>query len=120
MSNGFLEDLLRRRERATANGSLASVEARSRYDWIRRIVSAGVTRPETRVVTWTDRVDHFVTHKVYGTLIFVAIMAVVFQAIFTWAAPSDAVDLGWVHRAGPSGVQRVAGRRTEKFAGRWG
>ncbi|MBI5091648.1 MAG: ferrous iron transport protein B [Candidatus Hydrogenedentes bacterium] len=87
LANGFMDDLSRRRERANTNGSLASLEARSRYTWIRKIVAAGVTRPETRVITWSDRVDHYVTHKVYGTIIFVAVMAVVFQAIFSWAAP---------------------------------
>jgi len=101
LSNGFMDDLLRRRERANTNGSLASVEARSRYTWIRKIVAAGVKRPDIRVVTWSDRVDHYVTHKVYGTIIFVAIMAVVFQAIFSWASPlMDLISSGFTALGG--------------------
>src|SRR5262249_19037080 len=44
-------------------------------------------RPAQRPVTWTDRLDRILTHKVWGTLIFLGLMFVVFQAIFTWATP---------------------------------
>ena len=35
--------------------------------------------------TFSDKADRIVTHKVWGTLIFLAIMAVMFQSIFTFA-----------------------------------
>ncbi|OVE77133.1 ferrous iron transport protein B [bacterium F11] len=44
---------------------------------------------------WTDKVDHVVMHKLWGPLIFVGVVLVVFQAIFSWAQPfMDAID--WV------------------------
>jgi len=35
--------------------------------------------------TFSDKLDRVLTHKVWGTLVFVAIMAVIFQSIFTFA-----------------------------------
>src|SRR5262249_31619854 len=46
-----------------------------------------VGRPARRPASWTDRLDRLLTHKVWGTLIFLALMFVGFQAIFTWARP---------------------------------
>ncbi len=48
---------------------------------------------------FTERVDRILTHKVFGPLIFIAIMFSVFQAIFVWASyPMDWIDagFGWV------------------------
>src|SRR5262249_62432390 len=64
-----------------------AVEARARYGWIREVTAGCVRRPAERPVTWTDRLDRVLTHKVWGTLVFLALMFVVFQAIFTWPRP---------------------------------
>jgi ferrous iron transport protein B len=37
--------------------------------------------------TRTERLDGLVLHKVWGPLVFLAVVALVFQAIFTWAVP---------------------------------
>jgi ferrous iron transport protein B len=45
--------------------------------------------------TFSDKLDRVLTHKVWGTLIFVAIMALMFQSIFTFAHyPMDALQAG--------------------------
>jgi len=45
--------------------------------------------------TVSDKLDRVLTHKVWGTLIFVAIMALMFQSIFTFAHyPMDALQAG--------------------------
>ena len=36
---------------------------------------------------WSDRVDSIAMHKVWGPLLFSAVVLVVFQAIFSWARP---------------------------------
>jgi len=42
----------------------------------------------------SDRVDDVVTHPVFGPLIFVALMVLLFQALFAWAAvPMDLIEL---------------------------
>ena len=87
------------RERlASANAGVPGVEARTRYGWIRQATAGAVTKPTTRVVTLSDRVDRVLTHRVWGTLIFMAVMFVVFQSIFVWAKPAmDLIDSarGW-------------------------
>src|SRR5262249_40662398 len=84
-----LSNLLpRARERlAEAGCSVPAVEARSRYAWIRQVAAGCVERPARRPVTWTDRLDRILTHRVWGTLVFLLVMFVVFQSIFTWARP---------------------------------
>jgi ferrous iron transport protein B len=87
------------RGRLTAAGyALAAVEARTRYRWIREALAGCVQRPLQRPMSWTDRLDRVLTHRLWGTLIFLALMFIVFEAIFTWARPvmkgiGDAKDL---------------------------
>ena len=84
------------RQRLVVAGCPApAVEARTPL----RLDSGGDGRlraaPAQRVVTWTDRIDRVLTHKVWGTLIFLALMFVVFQSIFTWAKPlMDGIGAG--------------------------
>ena len=61
---------------------MPGVEARARYGWIREKTAGCVERPKVRPVSWTDRIDRVVTHRLWGTLLFAALMFVVFQAIF--------------------------------------
>jgi ferrous iron transport protein B len=76
------------RERLAAAGCpVPAVEAKSRYAWIRHITAGCLERPKVRPVSWTDRLDRVLTHKLWGTLVFLAVMFVVFQSIFTWAKP---------------------------------
>jgi ferrous iron transport protein B len=72
---------------AQADCPVPAVEARARYRWIREATAGCVERPAVRPITWTDRIDRVLTHKLWGTLLFLALMFLVFQAIFTWARP---------------------------------
>jgi ferrous iron transport protein B len=76
-----------RKRLAEAGCPVPAVEARTRYAWIRAATAGCVTRPERRPVTWTDRLDRVLTHRVWGTLVFLGLMFLVFQSIFTWARP---------------------------------
>lgn len=76
-----------RQRLALADCPVPAVEAHARYGWIRQLTTGCVVRPSKRPVTWTDRIDRVLTHKVWGTLVFLAIMFLVFQSIFTWAQP---------------------------------
>jgi ferrous iron transport protein B len=76
------------RSRLIASGcAVPAVEARTRYAWIRQAVGNCVQKPARRPVTWSDRLDRVFTHKAWGTLIFLALMFGVFQAIFVGAEP---------------------------------
>ncbi len=76
-----------RQRLAAAGCPVPAVEARTRYAWIRRATAGCVARPAERPVTWTDRLDRVLTHRVWGTLVFLGLMFLVFQSIFTWATP---------------------------------
>lgn len=99
------------RERlALAGCSVPGIEARVRYTWIREVTAGSIQRPSVRPVAMTDRLDRVLTHRVWGTLIFLALMFLVFQAIFTWASiPMDAIRLAkdgvgaWVRTLLPPG-----------------
>jgi ferrous iron transport protein B len=76
------------RERLKQAGCpVPAIEARARYGWIREATAGCIQRPAQRTITWTDRIDRVLTHKFWGTLIFLAVMFLVFQTIFTWARP---------------------------------
>lgn len=76
-----------RKRLAEAGCPIPAVEARTRYGWIRQVTAGCIERPTQRPVTWTDRLDRVLTHKLWGTLIFLAVMFLVFMAIFEWAKP---------------------------------
>lgn len=67
-------------------------EAEYRYRWIRNITRDCVHKRKERTQSFSDRADVLLTHKVFGPLIFLFLMALVFQAIFAWAA----IPMGWI------------------------
>jgi ferrous iron transport protein B len=86
--DGWIQERLTEgRKRVSAEDSLAALETRSRYAWIRQIVQRGVKNPTKRIITHSDKIDAILTHKVWGTVAFVAVMGIVFQAIYAWAEP---------------------------------
>ncbi len=89
------ERVLEARARLIASGCpIPAVEARTRYSWIRDAVAGCIERPAHRPVTWTDRLDKILTHRVWGTLVFLVVMFLLFQSIFT-GAPDYEVDQRW-------------------------
>jgi ferrous iron transport protein B len=84
----------------------APIEAR--YVSVSCIQRAVTTESAAPGETFSDRLDRILTHKVWGTLIFVALMAVMFQSIFTFARiPMDALQAGVDWLAGT--VSRILG-----------
>ena len=70
-----------------------------RYANVAVIQDAVTTATAPPGETFSDKLDRVLTHKVWGTLIFVAIMALMFQSIFTFAqVPMDLLTngVGWV------------------------
>ncbi|MGE0615491.1 MAG: ferrous iron transport protein B [Bacteriovoracia bacterium] len=58
-------------------------------DRILKVVVKRAARPER----FTDRVDRVVLHPVWGLLVLLVTLTVIFQAVFTWAsAPADAIE----------------------------
>jgi ferrous iron transport protein B len=91
-----------RAELAAAGQGVPGVEARTRFAWVRKAVAAAVTKPDVRPVTWTDRIDAVLTHRLWGTLVFLAVMFVMFESIFLWAKPL----MEWIG-AGPDALAKA-------------
>jgi len=70
----------------------AAVEARNRYQWVKGVISdvqeqaPFYSKIGARLIRWTNR-------PWPATLLFFAVLLLVFQAVFTWATPMmDAID----------------------------
>ena len=75
---------------------LPSVAVSSRYAWIRQVVARTTERLPVKGMPLRDRLDAIATHRVWGVLVLLGIMALVFQAIFTWATvPMEWIGLGF-------------------------
>ena len=62
-----------------------SQEVLGRYALISEIVDRNIKTETVHELSLTQKVDKIVTHKVFGYLIFAAILLLIFQAIFAWA-----------------------------------
>jgi ferrous iron transport protein B len=79
---------------SSAGHNPASIEAEVRYRWITGVVQRTVKHPTSHARTATDRVDAVLLHRVWGPLIFLVVMALMFEAVFSWAQPlMDAVEV---------------------------
>ena len=77
----------------------AQVEAEVRYAWIGGVLARTVQHTPRGLRTTSDRIDAVVLHRVWGWVIFLTLMALVFQSIFTWAQPLQSaieVAIGWI------------------------
>ena len=85
---GVADVLRHHREKLAADDiPLADVEAKVRYGWIDTKLDGVIDAQAAGRDPWTDRLDAVLAHRVWGLIIFGVLMAVVFQAIYTWAAP---------------------------------
>jgi len=99
-----IEDLTAKVDELIASGALATenvwrepsaAEIRGAHREAQRILKAHV-RPPERPDTVTGRVDAVLLHPVAGLAILFALLFLMFQAVFTWAAPlMDGIDAGF-------------------------
>jgi len=88
-----VSDARRRLENAGIDWRSAAIEGR--YAAIARLQQAVTTESATPGETFSDRLDRVLTHKIWGTAIFLALMLLMFQSIFTFARlPMDALQAG--------------------------
>ncbi len=86
-------------------------ETLARYEKIRKIVSESVQKPPIVHTGLTAQLDKFFLHRIWGFIIFFALLFIIFQAIFAWAQyPMDFIDAGiaqftgWLHQVLPEGL----------------
>jgi ferrous iron transport protein B len=98
---------------ASSGQRVPALETKCRYNWIRSVLAGIVDRPAEDANTTSDRIDHVLTHRVWGLVIFAAIMFAVFQCISTGASGMmsgietlQAALVTWVHSWLPPGTLR--------------
>lgn len=65
-----------------------------RYEIIDELLKSSVEETDTASASLTDRIDAILTHKIMGFVIFFALLALVFQAIFSWSTwPMEMIEL---------------------------
>lgn len=85
----------------TINGEIENknaVQAKDttlRYGKINRLVKRVEQKKEAvGLKLYTENIDKILTHKIWGYVIFLSILFVIFQAIFAWASwPMDLIDM---------------------------
>ncbi|QIG78486.1 ferrous iron transporter B [Stakelama tenebrarum] len=115
-----LDELRARIDDAVSQPAKAPVEARAEHDFRTlqrraRQIAKAVTVSETATRRWTHRIDSIVLHPVAGPVILLALMFVMFQAVFAWSeAPIGWIEslVGWVGEGAsailPDGLIRSA------------
>ncbi|MDZ4743949.1 MAG: ferrous iron transport protein B, partial [Verrucomicrobiota bacterium] len=76
-----------------------ATEALIRYEHLNALTRDAIIHPEEPVAQKSESIDRLLTHRVWGLLIFIGMMYLVFQSIYSWAGPlMDVIDAGtgWV------------------------
>jgi ferrous iron transport protein B len=70
-------------------------EIMARYDQLHPIMESMITDSSGGAETTTAKTDRVLTHPVWGSVIFIATLFVIFQAIFAWSSyPMELIDSG--------------------------
>jgi ferrous iron transport protein B len=73
-----------------------SVVVESRYQWIQNVCANAVAQASRADMSVSDKIDRIVTHKVWGFVIFLGVMAAMFQTVFSWAnVPMELIGSGF-------------------------
>lgn len=90
---------------------LQQKETIKRYQFINTALKQTYKIDKDKATGFEARLDRILTHKIFGYLIFLAILLLIFQAIFDWSTyPSDFIDeqfaalSDWVKNTLPAGV----------------
>ncbi len=80
---------------------IKALETLHRYEVINERIGSFISDPPHKENTLTDKIDSIITHKVWGYLIFLLVLFITFQAIFSLASfPMDLIDQGMSHAIG--------------------
>jgi ferrous iron transport protein B len=74
-----------------------TLEARIRYAWIDKLLKQSATTEvkDLRDQTRSEKLDKILTHNVFGPIIFIALLVIIFQSIFSWSSvPMNWIDAG--------------------------
>lgn len=74
-----------------------TLEATIRYTWLDNLLKQSEKKKIEGIIkiSRSEKLDKILTHRIFGPIIFVALLVFIFQSIFTWSAyPMDWIDKG--------------------------
>ncbi|MCF6360606.1 MAG: ferrous iron transport protein B [Cyclobacteriaceae bacterium] len=94
------------------NDSVQAKDTTLRYGKINRLVKQVEVKKEAiGLKPYSEKIDKILTHKIWGYVIFLSVLFVIFQAIFAWASwPMDLIDIvfselsAWLSTNLPAGI----------------
>jgi ferrous iron transport protein B len=86
---------------ATESIDISTSIAEARYGDVGRVVNQAMRRIEAPPVPISDKLDRVFLHRFWGYVVFLALMVLVFQTMFTWAG----IPQGWIEQ----GIDAVKG-----------
>ena len=94
-----------------SDNKVANKKIFARYNFISDVYQEAVKPKDTLERSVSEKIDGVLTHKIFGLLILIGILLLVFQTIFSWAnLPMDLLDKGFgalgdfVHAEMPAGI----------------
>jgi ferrous iron transport protein B len=76
-------------------GGPPTIEVSNRYQWAGMVGAATIRPIGAPRLSVSEKIDRVLTHRVFGLAIFVAVMYVVFQSIYSFANPlMDQIEVG--------------------------
>jgi ferrous iron transport protein B len=68
-------------------------ETLARFDRIQHLLAGALDRSGSGRASWSHRLDRVLTHPLWGTALFFAVLLLIFQAMFSWAQwPMNTLD----------------------------
>ena len=72
-----------------------ALESELRFQWINQLVTKVLQQDEKPKTSLSEKIDRIVLHRVFAPFIFLLIVALIFQAIFSWSSiPMEIIDGG--------------------------
>lgn len=103
------QELLRGKTCAMRPAFDAAIAPETLYKEIEVILEQSVRRNPHKAISFSEKLDRVLTHRVWGVLTFIGVMGFIFQSIFSWAQiPMEWISHGMEHLAtGAKGVLPV-------------
>jgi ferrous iron transport protein B len=96
---------------------LQQKETIKRYQFINDVLKVGQTIDHSNAKDLRARLDRVLTHKVFGYVIFLAVLMLIFQSIFSWSEiPMNFIDESFASLAGYVSTHLPEGKLTDLVA----
>ena len=93
---------------------LQQKETIKRYQFINEVLKEGLTVDKSIAKDFRSKLDRVLTHKIWGYVIFFAILFIIFQSIFNWSSvPMDFIDSAFASLSTMAAEQLPAGILTD-------